>query len=193
MSLFDAWSRLPSISTIKILGAVVICVGWRAPSKLAHAILTNFESCRMRCLSIPPKHGKVTCVWILPRLIALNACNKDIYGTRTGKDQLEKDPIIFQRGPATNIIGIYPLTKHACSPLNLLTTLVANNVDHTRIRKLLSHAFSETALREQESILVHYFDLLIMRLKEQIRQPVMNKIDIMAWYNFTTFDIIGYV
>lgn len=29
----------------------------------------------------------------------------DIYGSRVGKEQLEKDSIIFQQGPATNIVG----------------------------------------------------------------------------------------
>ena len=29
----------------------------------------------------------------------------DIYGSRVGKGQLEKDPIIFQRDPANNILG----------------------------------------------------------------------------------------
>ena len=29
----------------------------------------------------------------------------DIYGSRVGKEQLEKDPTIFQRGPAANLVG----------------------------------------------------------------------------------------
>ena len=61
------------------------------------------------------------------------------------------------------------------------------------MRRLLSHAFSESALREQEFILTHYFDLLVSRLKEQIQNPNIDKVDIMSWYNFTTFDIIGFV
>ena len=61
------------------------------------------------------------------------------------------------------------------------------------MRKLLSHAFSESALREQEAILTGYFDLLVSRLKEQSQNPNIDKVDIMAWYNFTAFDIIGFV
>lgn len=71
--------------------------------------------------------------------------------------------------------------------------VVANHSDHARIRKLVSHAFSETALREQETILISYFDLLVSRLQEQIDGPTGGKVDIMSWYNFTTFDIIGFV
>lgn len=59
------------------------------------------------------------------------------------------------------------------------------------MRKLLSHAFSDSALREQESILTGYIDLLVSRLKEQSQNPTIDKVDIMSWYNFTTFDIIG--
>lgn len=113
-------------------------------------------------------------VRISPNALSFNTAQawKDIYGSRVSKEQLEKDPIIFERGPAANVV-------------------VANNVDHTRIRKLLSHAFSESALREQESIITGYFDLLVSRLREQCQNPNIDKVDIMSWYNFTTFDIIG--
>ena len=66
-------------------------------------------------------------------------------------------------------------------------------MNHTRMRKLLSHAFSDSALREQESILTGYFDLLVSRLKEQCQNPQIDKVDIISWYNFTLFDIIGFV
>ena len=71
--------------------------------------------------------------------------------------------------------------------------IVSNDDDHARIRKLVSHAFSETALREQEPILNSYFDLFISRLNDQIGEAVTTKVDIVSWYNFTTFDIIGSV
>lgn len=83
-----------------------------------------------------------------------------------------------------------------CVVLNmkfLFTTVVANQTDHTRFRKLFAHAFSDSALLEQESLLTHYFDLLIMKLKLQIDGPAQGRVDMMAYYNFTTFDIIGYV
>lgn len=118
------------------------------------------------------KYGPV--VRIMPDALSFNTAQawKDIYGTRPGKGQLDKDPIIFQRGETANI-----------------TT--ANHADHARIRKLLSHAFSETALREQEPILYTYFDLLVSKLKDQIDGSAAGKVDIMSWYNFTTFDIIA--
>lgn len=62
--------------------------------------------------------------------------------------------------------------------------------DHRRQRRLLSHAFSTTALQEQEDYVTCYVDLLIQRLHENVRSgdPV---VDICKWLNYTTFDIIG--
>ena len=73
------------------------------------------------------------------------------------------------------------------------THIAANQTDHTRIRKLFSHAFSDSALLEQEPLLTIYFKLLISKLKEQIDGPAQGRVDMMAYYNFATFDIIGYI
>lgn len=67
--------------------------------------------------------------------------------------------------------------------------LLANDADHSRHRRLLSHAFSEKALRGQEDILKGYIDLLIHRLSTQT--DAGRTVDLVQWYNFTTFDIIG--
>ena len=57
----------------------------------------------------------------------------------------------------------------------------------TAYRRNFSSAFSDKALREQEPIMKKYFDLLIQRLRENCTKPV----DIVQWYNSTTFDIVG--
>ena len=67
----------------------------------------------------------------------------------------------------------------------------SNNADHSRMRRLLSHAFSDAALREQEPLITHYLDLLIRKLHEQIVSTGQGKINFVQWYNFTTFDILG--
>lgn len=61
------------------------------------------------------------------------------------------------------------------------------------MRKLIAHAFSDTALLEQNPILTKYFDLLVERLNQQIDGPEKGRVNIVGWFNFTTFDIIGYV
>lgn len=144
----------------------------------------------MPCLSIRLEHGKV----VFYQTISASDTKEfgtDIYGTRLGKGQLAKDPIIFQRGEAANITCMALRLVYTSNKLLMATA--ANDTDHARIRKLLSHAFSEAALREQEPILTTYFDLLISRLKDQIDGPAAGKVDIMSWYTFTTFDIIGFV
>ena len=56
---------------------------------------------------------------------------------------------------------------------------------------MLSHAFSESALREQEPLVTRYFDLLVEKLQHQARQPAFCTVNIDQWYTFTTFDILG--
>ena len=68
--------------------------------------------------------------------------------------------------------------------------LTADDATHTRQRKLLAHAFSEKALKEQEGILLSYVDLLIEKLQGQIKSG-RNTVDMVNWYNHTTFDVIG--
>jgi hypothetical protein len=55
----------------------------------------------------------------------------------------------------------------------------------------LSHAFSEAALREQEPLMITYFDLLIQKLQEKIDGSAQGKVNIVGWFDFTKFDLIG--
>lgn len=65
----------------------------------------------------------------------------------------------------------------------------STHADHARIRRQLSHAFSEKALREQEDLITSYINLLIEKLSEAAESG--SKLDMVKWYNFTTFDIIS--
>lgn len=100
----------------------------------------------------------------------------DVYGFRTGK---YKDTGAYLKDKAwfpTPINGVYSI-------------IVSGEADHSRLRRNLSHAFSDKALRLQEPLLMSYVDLLIHKLKEQTEQSL--SVDIMRWYNYTTFDIIA--
>ena len=68
------------------------------------------------------------------------------------------------------------------------TTLTAR--DHNRQRRIVGHAFSDRALKEQEHILHKYIDMLMNRLQDLAREGA-TPVDIYSWYNFATFDIIG--
>ncbi|CAI7662150.1 unnamed protein product [Penicillium glandicola] len=98
---------------------------------------------------------------------------KAIYGTRVGHGQKAKD-YRFYGPPIEGAPGI----------------IVSNDADHSRFRRLLSHAFSDSSLRGQEPIIQSYVDLLMQRLHEKIEGGT-KAVDMVAWYNFTTFDIIG--
>lgn len=97
---------------------------------------------------------------------------KIIYGTRPGHSQKPKDLRFYSPGaaPAPSIIN-------------------SNDEDHSRFRRLLSHAFSDSSLRGQEPIIKTYVDLLMQRLHEN--SAAGRPLNLVAWYNFTTFDIIG--
>lgn len=99
---------------------------------------------------------------------------RDIYGFR--ENALPKDPSFY---------GLIQLSRDK-SP----SIFTADQDHHPRVRKALSYAFSEKALRDQEPFVKHYVDLLIQRLRG-IADAEDNRVDLVKWYNFTTFDIIG--
>jgi len=68
--------------------------------------------------------------------------------------------------------------------------IVANEVHHARFRKIFSPFFSDKSLRQNEAVIVKNIDLLIRRLKSQIKNT-NEAADMVKWYNWTTFDIIG--
>ena len=101
---------------------------------------------------------------------------QDIYGHHQGRTNFPKNPLWM--APGSN--GIHSM-------------LSANDADHSRYRRLLSHAFSDKALRQQEYLILSYIELLISRLKDHIKTSHKREtsVDIVRWFNFTTFDIIG--
>ena len=100
---------------------------------------------------------------------------QDIYGHhRTGAPNFQKNPL--QSAPNENGID---------------AIISANDADHARYRRLLSHSFSEKVLREQEYLPQQYIDLLMARLRDRASSPDGAVVDISKWVNFATFDIIG--
>lgn len=69
----------------------------------------------------------------------------------------------------------------------------ADNENHARQRRIVSHAFSDRALREQEYLLIKYTDLLVSRLHDQLKSPeeYPQEVNICKWMQFVTFDIVG--
>ncbi|KAJ5583602.1 hypothetical protein N7535_002222 [Penicillium sp. DV-2018c] len=121
------------------------------------------------------KYGDV--VRIAPNALTYRAASawKDIYGHR------KKGQKIFLKDPA-----LYTPTPNGVNAI-----ITANEGDHTRMRRLLTHAFSNKALGEQEEILQTYADMFIEKLHGLIGSSASVDIDITRWFNFTTFDLIG--
>lgn len=111
-----------------------------------------------------------------PTTVSFNTAQgfRDIYGFRQGVPQFPKDPKIYgsSTSPTRNSIGGY-----------------LDNEAHSRHRRLLAHGFSDKALREQEERIVHFIDLLILRLRESAHRG--QAVDLRTWLNCTTFDITG--
>ncbi|KAG8162699.1 hypothetical protein KVR01_007177 [Diaporthe batatas] len=76
--------------------------------------------------------------------------------------------------------------------------------NHTLIRRQFNYGFSDKILRDQESIVKGYVDLLMQRLRERCnprrskpekgaeeKKGTGTSFDLRRWYNYTTFDIIG--
>ena len=114
-------------------------------------------------------------VRLRPDALSFNSAQawKDIYGAQPGKQQLQKDPDFY-------------LPQKAGSSI-----FISNDSDHSRMRRNLAHAFSDLALKEQEDLMTGYFELLIEKLRAQVSGPDKGKVDIVKWFNCTTFDIVG--
>ncbi|KAL2820278.1 cytochrome P450 [Aspergillus granulosus] len=85
--------------------------------------------------------------------------------------------------------GHRQLPKVRSSASNPLDIIDANDEDHTRYRRALSHAFSAKGLQDQEPLLNSYVSKLIERLKGVAESQL--PADMVKWYNLCTFDIIG--
>jgi cytochrome P450 len=71
-----------------------------------------------------------------------------------------------------------------------LSILGADRDNHRRYRQILAHGFSAQTMLEQQPIIKSYIDSFIARIREESAGGVQ-PIDMVKWYNYTTFDIIG--
>lgn len=116
------------------------------------------------------KYGSV--VRIAPNELSYNTAQAwaDIYSSRPGVGQMPK------YGGSGNQEGF--------GGLNMVNATIE---DHSRMRRLVAHSFSDKAMKAQEPIIQQYVTLLMDKLHERAGQ----KIDITEWFNFTTFDLMG--
>lgn len=94
---------------------------------------------------------------------------KDLYGFRKG-GAISKDPLFYE--------GV-----KAFAP----SVATARTEDHSRQRKIFSNAFSDRALKAQEPLIKSWS----MKLAEKLGERNGEKVDLLKYYNCTTFDIMG--
>ena len=98
---------------------------------------------------------------------------KDVYGFKKhGAAHPYKDPMFYGK------------------PLNGVDSLItAEDFNHGRQRKILSHAFSDKTLKEQEPLLKRWATLMRKKLSERANGE--DHVDMLKYYNCTTFDVMG--
>ncbi|KAI8315123.1 Averantin hydroxylase [Colletotrichum sp. SAR11_59] len=99
---------------------------------------------------------------------------KEIYTPKAGQLEFAKDQKFFAGFRGRHLI------------------LNADRRYHPFIRKLLAPGFSEKAMREQEAVLKEFVDLMFRRVQED-GQNGTQPVDILKWFNFLTFDFIGFL
>ncbi|KAJ0115064.1 hypothetical protein J7T55_001473 [Diaporthe amygdali] len=107
---------------------------------------------------------------------------RDIYGHRTGPGKQE-----FSKSRVA--VGL---------SMRVSTHIVNAGIeDHSRLRRALSHGFSDKAIRSQEPTIVRHVDKLIHGLRSrsvghwQEDLTDGHALNLEEWFNWTTFDVIG--
>ncbi|TLS26452.1 hypothetical protein PpBr36_04749 [Pyricularia pennisetigena] len=94
---------------------------------------------------------------------------------------------VFARRPNQPEFGKYaPFYKSHGDVVGIFS---APREQHRLQRRIMGHAFSEAALREQWHLIKRYVDLLMMRFGElaDADKPA----NVTRWYNYFTFDVMG--
>ncbi|KAJ4415379.1 hypothetical protein N0V82_007374 [Gnomoniopsis sp. IMI 355080] len=124
----------------------------------------------MLVLELHKKYGSV--IRITPNDLSYQEPNawKEIMGHRKAGQQ-ENDKEFYYRQPSLeNIVGAY-------------------KDKHNMMRRSLSAAFSAQAMENQQPLIQTYINLFIQRMHENVAKG--NTVDMVSWFNWTTFDIIG--
>lgn len=128
----------------------------------------------MHTKAIHDKYGSI--VRLSPNELSFNTPKawEDIYGLRPGRPNLAKDPIHV--GSVDPVPGVSTIS-------------MADNETHARQRRALSHGFSQQALWEQQETVQSFVTKLINNIDDFAQQK--KGFNIVDWFNFMTFDIIG--
>ncbi|EGU71747.1 hypothetical protein FOXB_17742 [Fusarium oxysporum f. sp. conglutinans Fo5176] len=117
------------------------------------------------------------CVRFSPNELSFSGAeaHRDMYGHKAcGPNGLVKHPKFYK-----------PLRADSVAILS------ADYDNHSRMRRIFSHAFSDRALKLQEPMFLMYVDKLIAKMRASTRADPDRKHDYIKLLNCTTFDIMG--
>ncbi|XXH01255.1 hypothetical protein Hte_007609 [Hypoxylon texense] len=126
-----------------------------------------------KALDLHRRYGPV--VRVAPNELSFNTAQsfRDIYGFRPGHKTFVKSA--FYEGGSFAAKGVHSIVSER------------DPVVHGQMRRLLSHAFSNSSLLEQEELVTESADLFIRRMTEKVGQ----RVDIADLFERMAFDIIG--
>ncbi|RGP78900.1 cytochrome p450 [Fusarium longipes] len=141
-----------------------------AISNIPYSRMFLSGKCHFKIRQLHQKYGPI--VRIGPNDLSVNHPDamKDLRGHRKTGRENPKDRVVTDFNN-DNIIG-------------------AGRQGHQRYRRAVAHGFSNQSMIEQEPIIAGYVDQFIQALHE-ICENGTKPVDMAAWFNFTTFDIIG--
>lgn len=93
-----------------------------------------------------------------------------VFGHQSGKPEYQKPPGWFGADIDKSI-------------------LMAPHETHRRQRRHLAHAFSEAALVEQQAYVLKYVNIIMDKFSQRAKDG--KEVNVVDWFNFLTFDIIG--
>ncbi|KAH7386602.1 isotrichodermin C-15 hydroxylase [Cadophora sp. MPI-SDFR-AT-0126] len=149
---------------------------WWAGSTFLYCRLLSDGTFNKKVQELHEKYGDV--VRVAPREVSF-ICGEvawdEIYGFRAGSKKSE-----------TFLKDRYWIAK-----VDPPSMIAADGADHTRFRRLLSHAFSNKALKDQEPLIQASMDLFIDGLKKEVQVRSDGVVDLVKWFNRLTLDVIG--
>lgn len=115
---------------------------------------------------------------IAPNHLSFNSSQaiKDCYGfSKSNKEYCLKDPEFFLE----SVYGSWNIINENTKE------------EHSRMRKMLSYAFSTKALLEQECVIIKSIDNFMYQIQNTLSEDGKDGVNITKWFNNVTFDIMG--
>ncbi|PQE06866.1 cytochrome P450 protein [Rutstroemia sp. NJR-2017a BVV2] len=106
---------------------------------------------------------------------------------RMGKNKSRKTISVFQIKSTQFIFLVYSFPR--LIRITLANFVASNDVDHARIRRIVSYGFSASALRAQDGMITSHIQTLMRELSARIS----TKTDIKKWFDILTFDIMSHL